>query len=215
MPVDDRDLPHAFFLQVAQAFFGHFAGADHQCFLVVESLEDLPGEVGHGHAGNAHAPLVDGRFAGHAPRHPQRRLKQRVHQRPRVVLLGGHLVGLLHLGQDLRLAEDHAVETRGHGKQVLHGRLVAVLIETFDHLGRIEAVEAGQELGDLIERRLGLALRGGVDFHPIAGRQQHGLDARKHPPPMVQRLAGLLGREGQPLPVGERRAVMAAPDDLH
>ncbi len=83
-----------------------------------------------------------------------------------------------------------------------------------DHLGRIEAVEAGQEVGDLIERRLRFALGGGVNFHPIAGRKQHRLDAGKHPPPVVQRFASLLGRKRQPLAERDRRAVMAATDDL-
>ena len=62
-----------------------------------------------------------------------------------------------------------------------------------DHFGRIQAVEAGQETGDLLDGRLDGRLGGRVDLHPVAGRQQHGLDAAEHPPPMVQRLAGLLG----------------------
>ncbi len=64
-----------------------------------------------------------------------------------------------------------------------------------DDFGRVQAVEAGQEVGDLIERRLGLALGGGIDFHPIAGRKQHRLDAGEHPPPAVQRLARSARRE--------------------
>ena len=63
MPIDHRNLPRAFVAQVAQRLFGHFAGADHQRLLIVEALEDLPGEVGHRHAGNAHAALVDGGLA--------------------------------------------------------------------------------------------------------------------------------------------------------
>ena len=157
---------------------------------------------------------MEGRFAGHAPGYPQGRLKHGVHQRPRVVLLRGRLIRLLYLGEDLRLAKHHAVEAGGHGEQVPHRGLIAVLIEMVDQLIRIEAMEAGQELGDLIERWRGVAFGGRIDFHPIAGRKQHGLDAGKHPPPMVERLAGLLGRERQPLAHGDRRAVMAAADDL-
>ena len=189
VPVDDRNAPDAFVLQVAQGFFGHLAGADHQRLLVVETFEDLSGEIGHRHAGDAHVPLVNGRFAGHAPGDAKGRLKHRVQQRPGVVLLRGHLIGRLDLGQDLRLAQDHAVETRRHSEQVPNRRLIAVLVELRGDLGRVQTVEASQEVGNLIERGLGLAVGGGIYFHPIAGRKQHGLDAGKRPPPAVQRLA--------------------------
>ena len=85
----------------------------------------------------------------------------------------------------------------------------------FDHVDRFEAVKPGQKPGDLIESRLGVALRGGVDFDAIAGRKQHGLNAAKHPAPAVQRLAHLLRRKRQPLSQRDRRAVMAATDHLH
>ncbi len=63
--VDDGDLMRSFLAQIAERFRGHFAGADHDHVLVVESFENLPAEIGHGHAGYAHPPLVDGRFACH------------------------------------------------------------------------------------------------------------------------------------------------------
>ena len=139
-------LPNAFLLQISQALLGHLAGADHQGLLIVEAFEDLPGEIGHGHAGHAHPPLVDGRFARPRAAPAQRRLKHSVHQRPSVVLLGGRLVGRFTWDENLRFAEYHAVETSRHGEQVLHRRLVAVLIELLGHLGRVQTVEAGQEL---------------------------------------------------------------------
>ena len=179
--------------QVAQRFLGHFAGADHQRLLVVESLEDLLGEIGHGHAGDAHAALVDGGLGGHATGDADGRLKGRVQQRPGVVVLDGRLVGLLHLGENLRLADHHAVETGGHGEQVPHRLFADVMIQVRRDLRRIELVEAGQKARHLLAAGGHGRLAGRVDLDAIARREQHRFRLAKHPPPMVQGLPGLLG----------------------
>ena len=49
-------------------------------------------------------------------------------QRTGGLLLRGQLIGLLDLREDLRLADDHAVETTGHKEQVAH-RVLAGLDE--------------------------------------------------------------------------------------
>ena len=86
------------------------------------SLEDLLGEIGHGHAGDAHALVMDVGFRATRRAALTARLKRRVQQRPTVSLLDGRLIGLLHLGENLRLADDHAVEAARHAEQVRRRR---------------------------------------------------------------------------------------------
>ena len=75
--IDDRNLMRSFFAKIAERFGGHLSGPDYDHVFVVESLENLPPEIGHGHAWHAYPALMDGRFAGHPPRYVQRRLKRR------------------------------------------------------------------------------------------------------------------------------------------
>jgi hypothetical protein len=87
--IDHRDLGGPLVLQIAQRLLGHLAGADHQRALVVEAFEYLLGEVGHGHAGDAHPTLVDRRLRGHAPGGLQRALERGMGKRAGALLLGG------------------------------------------------------------------------------------------------------------------------------
>ena len=124
----------AFVLQVAQRLLAHLAGADDEHLLVVEALEDLAGEIADRHAGDAHAPLVERGFAGHALGHADGRLKNAVGQGAGALAVLGQLVGLLHLGEDLRLADHHAVEAGRHGEQVPHGVLAGALEQIVEDL---------------------------------------------------------------------------------
>ncbi len=138
-----------FILQIAERFFAHLAGADHQHLLVVEALEDLGGEVAHRDAGNAHAALVQRGFGGHALGHAHGGLKNAVRQRAGTVAALGHFVGLFDLGEDLRLAHDHAVEAGGDHEQVPHGILAGALEQVVEDLVDRQAVKVGHELRDL------------------------------------------------------------------
>ena len=69
---------------------------------------------------------------GHALGHAQCSLKGGVRQRPGGAGAGRQLVGLLHLAENLRLADDHAVEAGGDGEQVPHeifARMLEQLVE--------------------------------------------------------------------------------------
>ena len=116
--VEDDDLPCAGVGQVVQRFLGHLAGADHQHALVVEPLEDARGEIGDRHAGDAHAVAMERRFVGDAAGDAEGGLEQAVRHRPGAADFVGQFVGLLHLREDLRFAEDHAVEAGGDAEQV-------------------------------------------------------------------------------------------------
>ena len=61
---------------------------------------------------------VERRFAGHAAGDAERGLKKPCVTGPVLPMLPRQLVGLFHLREDLRFAEDHAVEAGGDAEQV-------------------------------------------------------------------------------------------------
>ncbi len=212
--VDHGHAPGPLVLEVLERLLGHLAGADDQRPLVVEPLEDLLGEIGDRHAGNAHAALVDRRLAGHAFGGLQGRLKGRVQQRASGPFLGGRLVGLLHLGEDLRLADHHAVQAGGDRKQVLRRLVARPQTEVLDDRRRLQFVEPGEKGGQLRSARALGVLAGGVEFHAVAGGKQHGLHPGKLLAVSAQGPPGLVGVEGEPFAERDRRVVVAAPNNL-
>lgn len=137
--------------KVTQRLLRHFAGADDERLLVVEAFEDSAGEVGHCHAGNAHSALVDGGFGGYAAGDADGRLESLVQERPGCLALRGRLIGLLHLGEDLRFAQHHAVQAGCHAEQVPHRRFVGIDEQVGHDVARIDAMDAGQEYADLVD----------------------------------------------------------------
>ena len=83
---------------------------------------------------------------GHAAGDADGGLKGHVQQRAGGLALGGRLVGLFHLGQDLRFAQHHAVQAGGHAEQVPHGRFIGADEQVRHDLAGIELMEAGEEL---------------------------------------------------------------------
>ena len=167
--VDNHDLPRSLVAEVADRLFRHLARSDHQRRLVVEGLEDLPSEISHGHAGNAHAPLVDGCLDGNPPGDLDRRLEDGMGQRARPLLVRGGLISLLDLRENLRFADHHAVEAGGDGEQVANGVGVFVAEQMLRDLLRNDPVY-GQESPFLFSVQFSRAFRGGIQFRPIAGR---------------------------------------------
>ena len=140
-------------MQIPQRLFPHLAGADHQHLLVVEAVENLPGKIADRDAGNAHPLFVDRRFLRHPLGDAQGGLKHFVRQRPGAIALLGQLIGLLHLGQNLRLAEHQAIETGRDGEQMPHGRLARLLEQVVEDRRQVEAVKFGQKFGHLLMAR--------------------------------------------------------------
>ena len=127
----------------------------------------------------------------------------------------GQLVGLLHLRQNLRLADDHAVEAGGHREQVPHEVFARALEQVVEDLQRRQAVELGQERHRVVVRRAGLRrLAGEVQLHAVARRKQHRLRLGIAAAEPGQRLRRLVAAERQPLADLHRRRVMAAADHL-
>ncbi len=212
--VEHRQLLRPLVGEVAEGLLGHLAGPDHQHLLVVEPLENLLGEVGHRHAGNAHAALLDARLPGDPAGGLQGGLERRVGQRAGRRFLGGRLVRLLHLGEDLRLAEHHAVEARRHLEQVPHGRAVGLLVQAPFNFALVEPVELGEEPRDLGARRHRAVLGRRIQLDPVAGRQQHRLDLGVAAAELGQGGAGLGVAKRQSLPHRHLGGVMAATDNL-
>ena len=157
---------------------------------------------------------MDGGFRGHAAGDADGRLKGHVQQRPGGLALGGRLVGLLHLGQDLRFAQHHAVQAGGHAEQVPHGRFIGVDEQVRHDLAGIELMKAGQKVADFLHAGDRRRLAGGVDLHAIAGGKQHAFHVAERKPPLLQGLFRLLPAEGQAFADDDRSAMMAAADDL-
>ena len=212
--IDDGDPPGPFVAEITQGFFRHLTRPDDERFLVVEALEDLPGEVGHGHAGNAHATLVDGGFAAYAAGDADGGLKGHVQQRAGGLKLAGRLVGLLDLGQDLRFAEHHAVQTGGHAEQVPHGGFIGVDEQVRHDLAGLDLMKAGQKAADFFQAGDRRRLTGRVDLHAIARGEQHAFHVAERNPPLLQGIFRLLPAEGQAFADGNRSAMMAATHDL-
>ena len=60
------------------------------------------------------------------------------------------LVGLLHLAEDLRLAEHHRVERRDDAEQVPDDRLALGDVEVADELVAVEVVVVAHEVDDRV-----------------------------------------------------------------
>ena len=109
------------------------------------------------------------------------------------------LVGVLDLAEDLTLAQHQALQAGGHPEQMPDRPLVVVADQMRrEALGR-QGVEAGEEGRQSfgLERPLGVA--GGVDLHPVAGREHRELTAGESPRQRRQALGPFVAVERQRL----------------
>ena len=156
---------------------------------------------------DAHRLAGDPGLATHALCHQQSPVHHAVQHRPCRVALLGDAVGLTHLADDLRLAQDHRVQAAGHAKQVPDRSISAVLVQVGQCPARDQAATLGQP-----GRHLGnvLAFSGhSVQFHPVAGRQQQGFGAHAFAAQIPEQLGDRRRRHGQPLPHFDRSRVVA------
>jgi hypothetical protein len=202
-------------LRFTSAILSHLSRADHDDLFVVESLEKLARKVGDRHARNTDPLLIDRGFRCDSLGHPQRRLEGRVGQGADTARGRGQFVCLFHLAEDLRLADDHAVEAGGHREQVTDKVLAGPLEQVVEQVNRLQTMEIGQEADDVVMRWAAFRLfRRDVQLHPIARRKEHRLCARKSLPQAHEGLDRLVLREGQSLANLYARRVMAAADHL-
>ncbi len=167
------DLGDAADAEGADGEFAHLAGADDDEPFFREVLEDLLREA-RGHRRYRDVLLAERGRGVDALRDGEGLLEQPVEDAARGARGLGGEVGVLHLPDDLRLAEDHGVQARRHAEEVADRVAPLVVIEGGGEGVGGDAVALRQHLGD--RRRLG---RGSVvhriEFDAVAGREDDHL----------------------------------------
>ena len=206
--VGDVNLAGSVGHQMARRQFAHLACSDQVDALALQVAEDLLRQIdghrgdrygGRGDRGLGADPLGDGERPG------QQRIELRV-DRSHGARRG---VRLLHLAQDLRLADDHRVQAGGHAKHVPHRIAIAMFVEVLAIGRRIEAVELAQK-----PVQVGGAVRGARDqFHPVAGGNDHALLDTGIGRQALRRFRQASLGNGEPLPHFDRRGLVIHADD--
>src|SRR5664280_3451156 len=78
-------------------------------------------------------------------------LKQLVQHPPGGRLPPGDAVRRAQLAEDLRLTDDHGVQTAGHREQVLDGPVLVVHVEVLGQGLQRQSVDRRQQVGDLAD----------------------------------------------------------------
>ena len=113
---------------------------------------------------------------------------------------------LLHLAEDLRLAEHHRIEPRGDAEGVAHRLLARQRVEVVLQLRGVHAVVVRQPLRQLGGRFVFLASRD-IELGAVAGREDRGF-ARQPALQLAERLLQALDMEHHALAHRERRGLM-------
>ena len=189
---------------LARRELAHLAGADEQHRAVAQLAEDLPREL-DGDVRDGHGVAADRGLGARALRRGDRAVAQRVQHRAEAARLLRGLVRLLHLAEDLRLAEHHRVEAGGHAEGVAHGRLALELVEVRLDLGG--GLARGTGRGTRRSRRRAERSRT-CGRRPRRGCRSRGSSPRRAPPP---RAGGRAPRRGAPSGRRAPRAPRRAP----
>ncbi len=110
---------------------------------------------------------------------------------------------ILHLAENLRLADDHRIESAGHPKSVADGLRLVVRVDVGRQFFAADLVVMGQPVDDDIGR-FGRA----VDLGAVAGGQDRHLAHRPVTRQIAQRMTQFVGAKRHPLADGERCGVM-------
>ena len=129
---------------LARRELAHLARAHQQHRAAVQLAEDLGRELDRDVRQRDGVP-ADRRLAAGALRRGDRAVAQAVQHRAEAARLLGRLVGVLHLAEDLRLAEHHRVEAGRHAERVPHRRLALEPVEVLLDLLRVARVVAREE----------------------------------------------------------------------
>ena len=114
--------------QRIQRELDHLAGADKQRRFVGQRLEDLLGQL-HGDARNRNGAIRDCGLVAHALRGAESALVEARQNRATGAAGDGRAVGVLHLAENLRLADHLRIRRARHAKQVLHCGGIVQLVE--------------------------------------------------------------------------------------
>src|SRR5664280_2247781 len=95
-------------------------------------------------------------------------LKQLVQHPPGGRLPPGDAVRRAQLAEDLRLTDDHGVQTAGHREQVLDGPVLVVYVEVLGQGLQRQSADRRQQVGDLADTTVEL-VHVGEDLDPVEG----------------------------------------------
>ncbi len=123
----------------------------------------------------------------------------------------GEAVGLTHLPEDLRLANDHRVKPGRDPEQVVHGGVLVVHVQVLAQLGHVHAGAPGEHRRHL-EHAAVEAVDVGVYLHPVARRQQHRLGDVLAAHQLVQHLRDVGSPDGDALQQADRHGAVGQAD---
>ncbi len=172
-PVHDADFAHPARMEKLCRQRRHLAGAKDRDGDPLQPVQLLLGEI-DGRMGNGHAVSRDVRFRPRALADPERIKCQPLQHRADRLTLPGMIERILDLRQDLRLAEHHRVEATRDPENVIDRLLPALDVGGTTQCIGLELVVAREEL-DHIALDVLRRLPDGVDFGPVARRQNHAL----------------------------------------
>ncbi len=154
--------------EVARGQLGHLARAHQQYGLALQAAEDLARQIDRDR-GNRHRRAADLRLCADPFGHREGALQQRVERAGNGSHLAGHGIRFLHLAQDLRLADDHRIQRRGHPEQMANGLAIAKLVKVGLNVVRGDREVLMQEAHQVGVRLPVTRVLVGDEFHAIAG----------------------------------------------
>ena len=128
-----------------------FAGADDEHAAALEPSENLPGERDGGKA-DRHRALAERGFRADPLADAERPVERLAQQRAGAVPLGGRLERILHLPEDLRLADDERVEPGGDAEQMMRRRHVVMREQVRQERLARELMIVAEERDQLVAR---------------------------------------------------------------
>jgi hypothetical protein len=172
----NRERSHLLSLEVRRGQRGHLAGAENEDVQAIESTENLP-RKGYRRITHRDCPFGEACFGPHALGRGKRGVKEPIQGTAGCLFFGGDLVGVLHLPEDLRFADDERVEACCHAEQVPRRVRVGSRIQVrVQRLSR-DAVIVAHERRNLFERTLAVLVGLCVNLHAVARRDDDPLAA--------------------------------------
>jgi hypothetical protein len=151
----------------------HLAGTDEQDARLAQVLEELAGQA-HGGGGHADGMRADLGGGAHFLGDGEGALEQLVERAAQGASGLGGAHGVLHLAEDLRLAQHHRIESARDTEGVTRDGVVVQGVGVRAQHVAADAAAVGQPADGVVER--GLVVRHPVDLGAVAGRDDRGLD---------------------------------------
>ncbi len=169
--VGDDDPARLLFGEVARGQFDGVAGADQQHAGLLEVGKHLLGQAHRGER-DRHRVRADAGVGAHALGHREGVLQQPVHRRLQCLRPACQLVGVLHLAEDLRLAQHHRVQPGGDAEHVAYRVVFIVPIqELIQFAGSQMMMTTQPRLRDVLRARR----HADIQLGAVAGGQDHRL----------------------------------------